>query len=774
MEDVATLPPSLISNQQDVTNIIPDSTSPVTKTPTTNNIQNGREKDIENRNRKYVLLCSSTLLVQARALTVNSNNSLDILNAYIQRQRSLLERIKLDIERLKETKQDIDSDPVQALDNILDPTKNDDTLTEEVASKQTDRHVVKKLSELIHQVIGDASVTNDLDWELFRGHGPYRILSFNHQYMLILKIPNLPDPTSIHSLPFYPSLPTQHIPIPTTPNTPNPILIKPTLSSFIFPDKCWQPPPSSSNPSPLSLLVRQKRAEWIEPALVEAQKYLETFPSDSDDECTKSARPKDAPNRERKEQRRGRGRESRADGGSSARRKKSDGASTNALARPRGFGGRFKKLDQTNSSDVAANSVNNITDNIQDTSPTLSNWHGSSLPTPSTSAAYSPEIDVHNYANSGRSQRRRRPSTRYGSPTPSAVSAVSGCGGSRSRRGGSRSGWRSSVSASPAPEPPRVRLTIRIPPRSAFKGSRGSVPTGNGTGNGNDHMHNNGSELVSASTSLMTSTSHTRSVSMGGSVNGDYGEIGFHRQNSGSGAIFGAGANGSNTDSYLEECYSPETMTGSAGLSFVKKEEEEGEMGLGDDMDVDFAMDVDMDRRANRFKHHRQHSNKAGEEEIRDKSMVLGLEDDKAIYSDQDDEDDPETTLLGIDYSYPRRAQSRNTHNDAGRNGERVNGNAKKQDTTTPSNQAASSSPTTSSATPLTRRGDKASRTYNQSWSEAEQRQLDVLLEQFPDGTKNRWSNISKAMGGTRTPRQVASRVQKYFLKMRKFGVDIS
>ena len=177
MEDVATLPPSLISTQQDVTNIIPDSTSPVTKTPTTNNIQNGREKDIENRNRKYVLLCSSTLLVQARALTVNSNNSLDILNAYIQRQRSLLERIKLDIERLKETKQDIDSDPVQALDNILDPTKNDDTLTEEVASKQTDRHVVKKLSELIHQVIGDASVTNDLDWELFRGHGPYRILS---------------------------------------------------------------------------------------------------------------------------------------------------------------------------------------------------------------------------------------------------------------------------------------------------------------------------------------------------------------------------------------------------------------------------------------------------------------------------------------------------------------------------------------------------------------------------------------------------------------------
>ena len=35
-----------------------------------------------------------------------------------------------------------------------------------------------------------------------------------------------------------------------------------------------------------------------------------------------------------------------------------------------------------------------------------------------------------------------------------------------------------------------------------------------------------------------------------------------------------------------------------------------------------------------------------------------------------------------------------------------------------------------------------------------------------------RWQKISRAMGGRRTPRQVASRVQKYLEKLKKFGVD--
>jgi hypothetical protein len=36
-----------------------------------------------------------------------------------------------------------------------------------------------------------------------------------------------------------------------------------------------------------------------------------------------------------------------------------------------------------------------------------------------------------------------------------------------------------------------------------------------------------------------------------------------------------------------------------------------------------------------------------------------------------------------------------------------------------------------------------------------------------------RWAKVSQAMGGRRTPRQVASRVQKYFEKLKRFGVGV-
>ncbi len=87
--------------------------------------------------------------------------------------------------------------------------------------------------------------------------------------------------------------------------------------------------------------------------------------------------------------------------------------------------------------------------------------------------------------------------------------------------------------------------------------------------------------------------------------------------------------------------------------------------------------------------------------------------------------------------------------------------------------------------------------TYKQAWSMDEQHLLEQLLEEIPDGEKNRfasfyssqtssyhmlhrlltfqfrWVKISQAMGGRRTPRQVASRVQKYFEKLKKFGVAV-
>ena len=80
------------------------------------------------------------------------------------------------------------------------------------------------------------------------------------------------------------------------------------------------------------------------------------------------------------------------------------------------------------------------------------------------------------------------------------------------------------------------------------------------------------------------------------------------------------------------------------------------------------------------------------------------------------------------------------------------------------------------------------SETYKQAWSVSEQHLLERLLSEIPDGKKNRyeetvcswtprvrvlnmftycrWSKISRAMGGRRTPRQVASRVQQYFEKL--------
>ncbi|KAF9047107.1 hypothetical protein BDZ89DRAFT_1058177 [Hymenopellis radicata] len=61
--------------------------------------------------------------------------------------------------------------------------------------------------------------------------------------------------------------------------------------------------------------------------------------------------------------------------------------------------------------------------------------------------------------------------------------------------------------------------------------------------------------------------------------------------------------------------------------------------------------------------------------------------------------------------------------------------------------------------------------TFNQAWSDSEQHLLERLLEEYPDGVKNRWKQISVGMDGRRTARQVASRVQKYFAKLKRFGL---
>ncbi|QRW13481.1 Myb-like DNA-binding domain protein [Ceratobasidium sp. AG-Ba] len=63
--------------------------------------------------------------------------------------------------------------------------------------------------------------------------------------------------------------------------------------------------------------------------------------------------------------------------------------------------------------------------------------------------------------------------------------------------------------------------------------------------------------------------------------------------------------------------------------------------------------------------------------------------------------------------------------------------------------------------------------TFKKTWTVEEQHTLERLLVEIPSTVKFRWVKISEAMGGTRTPRQVASRVQKYYEKMKKLGVTI-
>ncbi|KAJ2374226.1 hypothetical protein GGI05_007327, partial [Coemansia sp. RSA 2603] len=63
---------------------------------------------------------------------------------------------------------------------------------------------------------------------------------------------------------------------------------------------------------------------------------------------------------------------------------------------------------------------------------------------------------------------------------------------------------------------------------------------------------------------------------------------------------------------------------------------------------------------------------------------------------------------------------------------------------------------------------------YNVPWSDEEQERLEQLLIEFPEEevANNRWRKISEALG-TRSMRQVASRVQKYFIKLAKAGLPV-
>ncbi|ORY97541.1 hypothetical protein BCR43DRAFT_437422, partial [Syncephalastrum racemosum] len=64
--------------------------------------------------------------------------------------------------------------------------------------------------------------------------------------------------------------------------------------------------------------------------------------------------------------------------------------------------------------------------------------------------------------------------------------------------------------------------------------------------------------------------------------------------------------------------------------------------------------------------------------------------------------------------------------------------------------------------------------TFNQPWTDEEQRRLEELLIEFPDEPvqAQRFNKIANALG-TRSARQVGSRVQKYFIKLAKMGLPV-
>ncbi|KAJ1921591.1 hypothetical protein H4219_000629 [Mycoemilia scoparia] len=85
----------------------------------------------------------------------------------------------------------------------------------------------------------------------------------------------------------------------------------------------------------------------------------------------------------------------------------------------------------------------------------------------------------------------------------------------------------------------------------------------------------------------------------------------------------------------------------------------------------------------------------------------------------------------------------------------------------TPGSQPRRRGPTKNEDRPKTR-------TFNQPWTEEEQQKLEELLIMYPEEkvANHRWRKIAEALG-TRTFRQVASHVQKYFIKLNKAGLPV-
>lgn len=403
-----------------------------------------------------------------------------------------------------------------------------------------------------------------------------------------------------------------------------------------------------------SLQIRELRASLVDPVLAQAAEFIASLTAKGEEDESKDtggAVPRPPRNKNPKPS------TSRS---KAAHRKKGDTVSA-ATFRPRGHGGRFKKLDHPDGEGATQSAHTRKASH----EPFAISPSASTLPSASSLTHFEDELLPE------RSQRSRRPSTRYLSPTPSIASTAS------TRRRSSRhvstsSRDHTSNSVSPIVET-LPRLTIRIPARTTTRHP--------------EHIPH----PTSISSSFSANTSSTIST-----------------------------ASGSATASGERNSYSPATTVRSMSslhTTNVKQEEVEvSHMMDVDDIGVFGNVEQDGDAMQN---------NELMEDVKPAFDLHLTIPENGQFHEESEVETDSDNSSVheALRPHEPNVIPLGSTSMSSRTGTENENGFT---------NGFVQHSPPSASGSP------SKSLTFNQSWSDEEQRLLDILLQEIPDGTKNR------------------------------------
>lgn len=168
-------------------------------------------------------------------------------------------------------------------------------------------------------------------------------------------------------------------------------------------------------------------------------------------------------------------------------------------------------------------------------------------------------------------------------------------------------------------------------------------------------------------------------------------------------------------------------------------------------------------------------------------SMTEGTKPNKDVSSDSSDSDAPLMSVLPTGSSFnlqqqqqPTGGKSISLNNLPHSRTSLANGGFRRRGRGRPPYKVTASSHgnTRNNRDPRLPRGDDGekpkSASFNMPWTDQEQERLEELLKIYPEEevSNNRWRKISKALG-TRSMRQVSSRVQKYFIKLARAGLPV-